>query len=91
MSTLKLGSQTGSIFNHAMSNSKATPDPQKGATILHWTDRTAVFVNSVSENGKKCEIEYPECKRVGNLAMGDDQSYEYLRKENAHKQTLVFR
>lgn len=91
MATLKLGKQTGSFFNHVMSNNRSTPDPAKGATILHWTDRTAVFVNSVSEDGKRCVIEYPECKRIDGLGMSDHQDYEYLRKENAVTQNLVFR
>lgn len=90
MKTLKLGTQTGSFFNHVMSNNTATPDPEKGATELHWTDRTAYFVNWVSADKKSCIIEQAKAVRIDGLGMSDSQSYQYERDNNPEMK-LVFK
>lgn len=89
--TMKLGTQTGSFFNHMMSGAKALPDTEKGATILHWTDREAYFVISVSEDKKRCTIERPKVIRTDKLGMSDQQDYEYQKSENPIRHDLVFR
>ena len=88
---LKLGTQTGSFFNHMMSAGQALPEVGKGATKLYWTDREAYFVNSVSEDKKTCIIERPEVVRADKNGMSDDQAYEYKREEGAEQITLKFR
>ena len=92
MKTLKLGTQTGSLINHLQSRAASQmPDPEKGATELHWTDRSAYFVNSVSKDGKTCEIERAKAIRIDGLGMSDSQDYKYERDPKAIKYTLKFR
>lgn len=88
---MKLGTETNSFFNWMMSANSEAPSVDKGATILHWTDRTAYFVNWVSEDGKKVKIERAEAIRTDNLGMSDAQHYRYERSENAYVEELVFR
>lgn len=88
---LKLGTQTGSFFNHMMSAGKALPEVGKGATKLFWSDREAWFVNHVSNDKKTCIIERANAVRTDNLGMSDQQDYRYDRHENPQQVTLKFR
>ena len=88
---MKLGKDTGSFFNYLMANSMSVPEVGKGATILHWTDRAAYFVNSVSEDGKTVEIERAKVIRVDNNGVGDTQDYKYERDPNAQPEIIKFR
>lgn len=51
------GKTTGSLFNHLMGNNATLPEVGKGATILHWTDRSAYEVVEVSESRMECIIQ----------------------------------
>lgn len=89
---MKLGKETGSLMNYLHSGSKDNlPNVEKGATQLHWTDRTAYFVNSVSKDGKSCTIEMAKAIRIDNNGMSDCQDYKYEREENAVVYNLRFR
>lgn len=88
---MKLGKDTGSFFNYLMANSMSVPEIGKGATILHWTDRAAYFVNSVSDDGKTVEIERAKAVRVDNNGVGDAQDYRYERDPNAQPEIIKFR
>jgi len=88
---MKLGKETNSFFNHLMANSMSVPKVGEGATILHWTDRTAYFVNSVSEDGKTVEIERAKAIRVDNNGMSEVQDYKYERNPNFQPETIKFR
>lgn len=90
MATLKLGTQTGSLFNHLMSNGSTAPEVGKGATVLHWTDRSAYFVTWVSEDKKRCKIERPICKRADKNGMSDDQDWIYEIDPTAQPIELKF-
>lgn len=62
-STLKQSqklSQAGSFFNWLMSNNESVPVSGQFATILHYSDRTVVRVDSVSDCGKKVRLEVLE-------------------------------
>ena len=48
---------TGSFFNLLMGNNQSVPVVGKGATIMHWTDRSVAEVISVSEDGMRVVIE----------------------------------
>jgi hypothetical protein len=77
---MKLGTETGSLVNHLMSQSGAgVPVVGKGATELMWTDRHAYFVNYVSEDLKRCVIERALAIRVDKNGMSEAQSYEFER------------
>lgn len=91
MSTLKLGTETGSIVNHLYSSRDNRPEVGKGATELFWTDRKAWFVNSVSADGKSCEIELPKVVRTDNNGMSEIQHYRFERESNPFKLTLRYR
>lgn len=87
---MKLGKDTASVFNWIHSANPAGPVVGKGATILHWTDRSAYFVDSVSPDGKTCVIE--RAKAVPEFeGMTDSQSYRYERAEGGRQKTLKFR
>jgi len=90
MKAMKLGSETGSFFNHLMSNNNSIPEVGKGATILYWTDREAYEVIEVSNDGKECKIQRYNAKRVDKLGMSDSQEYEYKELTNEVRD-LIFR
>lgn len=91
MATLKLGTETGSIVNHLYSIGSNHPEAGKGATELMWSDRRAWFVNSVSADGKSCEIELPKAVRTDNNGMSEVQHYRFERESGPCKLTLKFR
>lgn len=87
---MKLGKDTGSFFNYLMGNSMTIPEVGKGATVLHWTDRAAYFVNSVSADGKEVVIERAKAIRTDNNGMSDAQDYNYERDPQAQPETIKF-
>lgn len=87
---MKLGKDTGSFFNYLMGNSMTIPEVGKGATVLHWTDRSAYFVNQVSEDGKEVIIERAKAIRTDDYGMSDSQDYRYERDPHAEPQTIRF-
>lgn len=87
---MKLGTDTGSFFNYLMGNSMSIPEVGKGATILHWSDRSAYFVNEVSEDGKTVVIERAKAIRTDNNGMSETQSYEYVRDPQTEPETIKF-
>jgi len=88
---MKLGKDTGSFFNHLMANSMSVPEVGKGATILHWSDRSAYFVNFVSADGKRVILERAKAVRTDENGMCDSQQYKYERDESAQIVLIVFR
>jgi len=87
---MKLGTETGSLFNHLMSNNESKPVVGQGATILHWTDRSAYEVIEVSNGGKECKIQRYDPERVDGLGMSDSQEYKY-EKLTEEVRDLIFR
>ena len=84
------GKTTGSLFNYLMGNNDTLPEVGKGATILHWTDRSAYEVIEVSDNKLECTIQRYDPERVDGLGMSDSQSYKY-EKLTEEKMHLVWR
>lgn len=73
----RLGTDTGSLFNHLFGNSKPIePKPGMGCTILLWTDRHACTIHKVSEDSKTIWISRDEAKPL-HKGMTDSQAYEY--------------
>jgi hypothetical protein len=54
--TQQIGKQ-GSLINQMIGNNSTIPIIGKGATMLHYSDRTPYEVIEVSEDGKSCVIE----------------------------------
>lgn len=90
---MKLGTQTGSFFNHMMANSsiKEIVPGVTGATLLSWSDRKAATVIETFKKGKfdYVVIQLDNATRVDDLGMSDCQSYTYER--NPEGPTYTFR
>ena len=86
----KAGKTTGDLFNYLMGNNATLPEVGKGATILHWTDRSAYEVIEVSENKMECTIQRYDPERVDGLGISDSQEYKY-EKLTEEKMHLVWR
>ena len=84
------GKTTGSLFNYLMGNNATLPEVGKGATILHWTDRSAYEVIEVSENKMECTIQRYDPESGNGSGMSDAQSYTY-EKLTEEKMHLVWR
>lgn len=74
---MKLGTETGSLINHVMSQSHGATMPQvgMGATICGWSDRHAATIVKVTE----CQI-YVQRDRVirtDSNGMSESQHYDY--------------
>lgn len=65
----------GSLMNQLMGNNSSLPVVGNGATIMHYSDRSAYQVTWVSECGTKCKINPAIMKYVGS-GYGDEK-YEY--------------
>lgn len=87
---LSLGNQTGSFMNHLMSHNSTEHITGEGATILHWTDRHAFTVQSVSEDKKTVIIQRCDAKRVDKNGMSESQEYDYSRHTKETKK-LVYK
>lgn len=72
---LKLGTQTNSLTNHLFSQSSADPEVGMGATLLHWTDRTACTV--IAWDGKVVTLQEDSATRTDSRGMSDSQDYAY--------------
>jgi hypothetical protein len=59
--TAKVG-VSGSLINQMMSNNSTLPEVGKGATELHYSDRTCYEVVEVSSDGKTAKLEYLEAQ-----------------------------
>jgi hypothetical protein len=75
---LTAGTQTGSLMNHIFSGcNMPAPEIGMGATILHWTDRTACTITAISKSGKRVEVVEDNAIRTDDNGMSDSQSYRY--------------
>lgn len=65
--TQKLSRNVGSFFNYLMSNNQSIPQVGKGATQMHYTDRTCYEVIEVSKDLKRVKLEYLETSAVKGI------------------------
>jgi hypothetical protein len=74
---MKLGKQTGSLINHAYSQTKQ-PEPTvgRGATVLCWTDRAAGTIIQLLPHGGFV-VQEDKAKRLDDNGMSENQSYVY--------------
>lgn len=82
---VKLDSNVGSLVNYLMGNNSTLPVEGQGATILHYTDRSACEVLSVSKDGRTVVLEGYDAIRTDNNGMSDSQDYEYRLNGNQFK------
>lgn len=75
--TVKLNGNTGSLVNYIYGNNATAPEVGKGATIMHFTDRSAVEVIEVSADGKTVILENLKATRVDKNGMSDNQEYSF--------------
>lgn len=75
--------RTGSLVNHLYDGAIGkSPEVGDGATIVHWTDRTAATVVEVSRTGHRIVVQADKAIRTDSYGMSDAQSYRYERDEN---------
>jgi len=74
---LRLGTQSGSFINSMMSSNKTVPEVGKGATTLHWSDRSTYEVMEVSNDKKHVIVRQYQPERIDNYGMSDSQQYKY--------------
>lgn len=88
---MKLGSQTGSLFNHIMANTsvKDIIPGETGATVLSWTDRHAATVTALFTKGKYQYVVVQEdnAKRIDSNGISDSQVYQYSRNTDGCERT----
>lgn len=82
--TMRLGTQTGSLVNHVMSESNQEPIPGMGATLLMWTDRKPYTIH---------KVEYKKFKPVkiwvtGDLYRRTDKNGPYTESQDYEYQTV---
>lgn len=78
---MKLGTQTGSLVNHIMTNVKETQLPKvgDGATVYLWSDRKPYTVIEVDEEKKIVTIQEDYSIRSDKNGMSEEQDYEFQR------------
>ena len=85
--TRKVGA-AGGFFNQIMGNNMTLPVVGEGATILHYSDRSAYEVIEVSDDGNSCVIRPMKCKFIGK-SYGDER-YEYSSNLEANGISVVW-
>ena len=58
------------------------PEIGMGATIQHWSDRTACTVIRVYYNGKRVLLQKDLAKRIDANGMSESQQYDYTPDSN---------
>lgn len=76
----------GGFINQLMGNNSSEPIVGEGATILHYSDRSAYQVIEVSNDGLTCVLQKMDCKFIGS-GYGDER-YEYADNPEGQKITL---
>lgn len=84
---MRLGTETASVVNWMSSGpSSIEPAIGMGATILHWTDRTAATV--IAWDGKLLTVQEDTATRTDNRGMSDAQEYTYAPNANGPVRTF---
>lgn len=78
---MRLGSQTGSVVNHLHARGtigQPAPVAGMGATILHWTDRSAATIFRVFEHKGDVAVETRDDD--AKVVRGSGQSGSYINQ-----------
>jgi len=87
--TAKVG-VAGSFINQMMANNESIPEWGKGATQLHYTDRTCYEVVEVSEDGKTARLQYLEAE-WDKTKSGDIGHQNWILKPTDRYVTVTWR
>lgn len=87
--TAKVG-VAGSFINQMMSNNSSVPVVGKGATQMHYTDRTCYEVVEVSDDGKSARLQYLNAEWDKSLGGGQGHQNWVLVPTNRYV-TVVWR
>jgi hypothetical protein len=96
--TATLTGPTGSLISNLyLSGQGPTPEVGMGATIAHWTDRTAATIVEIVrfKTGKRAGqikaliVQADHAARTDSNGMSDAQSYEYSRNPDAPRVTCT--
>jgi hypothetical protein len=52
-----------------------------GATVQHWSDRSATTVIQITYNGKRIVLQRDKAIRIDQNGMSESQEYSYVRDE----------
>lgn len=87
----RAGTHVGSLTNYLFANAKdETPKIGMGATVVHWTDRTAHTIVDVRD--AKTIVTQPDTAiRTDNNGMSESQDYAYTPNPNAKHQVWTLR
>jgi len=80
----------GSFFNQMMSNNSTLPEVGKGATQMHYSDRTCFEVIEVSEDFKTVRLEYLDAK-WDNTKSGGQGHQNWILEPTGRYLTVVWR
>ena len=80
----------GSFFNQLMSNNSSVPEVGKGATQLHYTDRSCYEVVEVSNDGKTVKLEHLDAEWDKNK-WGGEGHQNWILKPTGRFATVVWR
>lgn len=82
---MNLGTHTASLVNHVYSRAViGQPEPTvgMGATLLHWTDRTAATVIGWDDSKQIITVQEDHARRTDTNGMSEQQVYEYTPDPN---------
>ena len=77
---MKAGTETGSLVNHILSDSRQPPSVGDGATILCWTDRKAGTIVKVTRT--QVHVREDAATRADKNGMSESQEYSYAPDPN---------
>lgn len=88
---MKLGTETGSLTNWMMSDTRNQPTPVvgMGLTLLHWTDREVATITKVSPSGKTFWFKADIATRIDSNGMSECQVYSYSPDDTAPERKAV--
>ncbi len=82
----------GSLTNSIMENTAgAKPEVGMGVTFIHWSDRSAGTIVSVSESGKSIEVRGDKTTRTDSNGMSESQTYEFETVDEGPTATYTLR
>jgi hypothetical protein len=79
----------GNLINRVMERSSGAPKVGDGATLLHYSDRTAATVTRVSASGKTAWVREDKAIRTDTNGMSEEQSYRFEPDPSAPEQRVV--
>lgn len=75
----------GNYLHNFAAQASAVPAVGMGATVLYYTDRSAVTIIEVRKNGREVLVQEDFADRTDNNGMSESQSYSYRPNPNGLK------